>query len=783
MKFACISFLAIWFACPLFAASIPGLRITGPIVPTSTADSNATHVATYGKGGFRSVADVTARDAIPAPRRESGMLVWVEADGKTYQLGTNLTSWTEFAWHLQGGDVRAFGADPTGVADSTAAILAAAASAQSTKVSGSSVLYFPGGTYRLSQTLQITNQRVKIHGDAANASAFNNTKIIFTGTNSPILNLSGTKLDVEDLTLEYEYMQGPEATNSVAIQLQGVIASQFQNLSIRKCAYGIKDNPAVFQFQNSFRDIYIYSFSRAGIKFERQSTVSSFDNIYVQNASDGLETSVVNITATTVSGTNITYTLDRLPTRMQTNMMVTVSGLSPAGLNGLTFITNITGLDVSTAKMTAPGAVVDGVGTLEVTARYCAESPVDIGYGWVSIKGLDIEHCVVDDDSALAFRGELNELSDVHFEQIYSISSGFSFISCNAGSGVNIGSISIANLGFLPGTTNYLVWSGFQSARGDKGAPFSLGFLRARDVAKVGATWLPARKSNPNTYPDLLLLGGYDLEGEARPYGDARFTDENFGMSRPARIKDGVFSSSNSVETTMMLRPRIAQSGNATWTGIHISPTNSDLAFGSGGGYPFRYSAGGFDRFLLSENGSAIFIAGNSNSVGLSTVFRGNDQEHPSARVNILYGQTNNANRMNVGPNYVYVTDNLGANQPMYLQLLGSYVIAGSGASGSGIKVGGNGNVLIQNIQSLTTSYDPPSLADGESVQVTSAGLSAVGSTDQVLASLSSIGTNRFVISAIPTGNSNQVAVILLNASGSTVDLPSGTLRITVFDY
>ena len=178
-----------------------------------------------------------------------------------------------------------------------------------------------------------------------------------------------------------------------------------------------------------------------------------------------------------------------------------------------------------------------------------------------------------------------------------------------------------------------------------------------------------------------------------------------------------------------------------------------------------------------------VMTAGSSNSTGVTTTFQGHDQVYPSGRINLIYGQTNAASRMNVGPNYVYVTDNSGANQPLYLQLLGSTVIVGSGASGSGIRVGGGGNALIQNVQSTTFAWDPGSLADGASEQVLSAGLSAVGSNDQILATLSSIGTNKFVITAVPTGNTNQVAVTLLNASGTTVDIPSGTLRITVIDF
>ena len=78
-------------------SSIRGTNVLSPVVPFDTTDSHASHEARYGKGGYRSVADLTERDAIPALRREAGMLVCVLTDGKVWRLGDNLTTWTEFA--------------------------------------------------------------------------------------------------------------------------------------------------------------------------------------------------------------------------------------------------------------------------------------------------------------------------------------------------------------------------------------------------------------------------------------------------------------------------------------------------------------------------------------------------------------------------------------------------------------------------------------------------------------------------------------------------------------
>lgn len=75
---------------------IKGTNVLAPVVPFDTTDTHASHEARYGKGGYRSVADIAERDAIPQLRREAGMLVCVLTDGKVWRLGDNLTTWTEF---------------------------------------------------------------------------------------------------------------------------------------------------------------------------------------------------------------------------------------------------------------------------------------------------------------------------------------------------------------------------------------------------------------------------------------------------------------------------------------------------------------------------------------------------------------------------------------------------------------------------------------------------------------------------------------------------------------
>src|SRR3954464_2747039 len=69
-----------------------GVEITGLIKPLNSGafpvweDIN-------GFGGYRSVADITARDAIPTNFRKHGMEVYVKSLQVVYELAADLTTW------------------------------------------------------------------------------------------------------------------------------------------------------------------------------------------------------------------------------------------------------------------------------------------------------------------------------------------------------------------------------------------------------------------------------------------------------------------------------------------------------------------------------------------------------------------------------------------------------------------------------------------------------------------------------------------------------------------
>lgn len=78
-------------------SQLSGTILASMIVPTDSLDAYATHSDKYGRGGYRSVADIAERDAITEPRRKLGMKVFVNDIQKEYQLvgGIENTNWIE----------------------------------------------------------------------------------------------------------------------------------------------------------------------------------------------------------------------------------------------------------------------------------------------------------------------------------------------------------------------------------------------------------------------------------------------------------------------------------------------------------------------------------------------------------------------------------------------------------------------------------------------------------------------------------------------------------------
>lgn len=93
-----------------------GVAVTGYLSPTDTTDHYATHKAEFGQGGYRSVVDITTRDAIDPSRREAGMLVYVISEDKTYRLVNGILN-TNWKYEPQGAYEIAVAKGYTGTVD------------------------------------------------------------------------------------------------------------------------------------------------------------------------------------------------------------------------------------------------------------------------------------------------------------------------------------------------------------------------------------------------------------------------------------------------------------------------------------------------------------------------------------------------------------------------------------------------------------------------------------------------------------------------------------------
>jgi hypothetical protein len=82
----------LFFALSVFAGSPPGTNVGGMVAPTDSNDVYATHNALWGKGGYRSVYDTAARNAIPVLRRDTGMAVFCYKDSTNWRLGGGISN-------------------------------------------------------------------------------------------------------------------------------------------------------------------------------------------------------------------------------------------------------------------------------------------------------------------------------------------------------------------------------------------------------------------------------------------------------------------------------------------------------------------------------------------------------------------------------------------------------------------------------------------------------------------------------------------------------------------
>jgi len=79
------------------------IEVNGTLYPTSSGlSAEPTHDEEYGKGGWRTVIDLTARNDIPDSYKSDGMLVFNRDDYVTWQWNQDSLAWQEYPTNITG---------------------------------------------------------------------------------------------------------------------------------------------------------------------------------------------------------------------------------------------------------------------------------------------------------------------------------------------------------------------------------------------------------------------------------------------------------------------------------------------------------------------------------------------------------------------------------------------------------------------------------------------------------------------------------------------------------
>jgi len=198
--------------------------LSGMISPTDTLDQYPTHEDTLGKGGYSSVVDLTARDAISTLRRKIGMMVFVEADEKTYQLkgGVTNSDWNEFS-----------SGAPSGTTAETLAITAI-------PVSGIINTIFVGVTIPANEIIYVRGNDGLIESEVFSGSlstvlinnSYNDFIIVYDGTSSVIyvndtVNEAHVQLAVNAYPIGYDTID--LSSNTISTKISTLLSETYTN--------------------------------------------------------------------------------------------------------------------------------------------------------------------------------------------------------------------------------------------------------------------------------------------------------------------------------------------------------------------------------------------------------------------------------------------------------------------------------------------------------------------------------------------------------------------------
>lgn len=172
-------------------------------------------------------------------------------------------------------NVKDYGAKGDGVTDDSDAIKKA--------LEDGAFVYFPAGTYKVSETFSVNKD--KVHG-----SGMANTVLMSTA-DAPIFSINGSNNDIRDLTLQYEGWYQDEHSNRNAITFEGEVGhSSFENLKLISVYRGFYIQESSKEQNHAFslnlRNIYVFNYAKNALHFMPSTgglSGSVMENIYAHN--------------------------------------------------------------------------------------------------------------------------------------------------------------------------------------------------------------------------------------------------------------------------------------------------------------------------------------------------------------------------------------------------------------------------------------------------------------------------------------------------------------------
>lgn len=174
-----------------------------------------------------------------------------------------------------------YGADPSGVRDSTSAFKATLAREED--------IFVPAGVFRISETLSLARSGRRIVGAGQGV-----TKILMAGRNLPIIRWRGARCSLESLQLEYELQQDEVDQESAGLMVdntgpkntRALQKSALRNVSIRNAYIGILVPSGCVFFSVTVDNVEVDGYAKSALYMANGSsgTGSAILNLYTQNS-------------------------------------------------------------------------------------------------------------------------------------------------------------------------------------------------------------------------------------------------------------------------------------------------------------------------------------------------------------------------------------------------------------------------------------------------------------------------------------------------------------------